>query len=83
MCHLDVVSLDGRNVECATCGARGALREDFSIEWTDLRRSVISMDEKRAHYQEIRDTARRHAALRADIEARASTYDEFDRIERP
>jgi hypothetical protein len=75
MCHLDVVPLRGRDVECATCGARGELRDDFTINWTDLRRSVISMDEKRAHYKEIRDTAQRHAALRDEIEARASRYD--------
>jgi hypothetical protein len=83
MCHLDVVPLRGRDVECATCGARGELRDDFTINWTDLRRSVISMDEKRAHYKEIRDTAQRHAALRDEVEARASGYDGYDRIVRP
>ena len=25
LCHLDVVVLHGRDVECATCGARGTL----------------------------------------------------------
>jgi multimeric flavodoxin WrbA len=83
MCHLNVVELDGRDVECATCGARGALGDDFTVQWTDLTRSVISMDEKRAHYEEIRDTAQKHAAQRDEIEARAAEYAAFDRLTRP
>ena len=66
-------------MQCATCGAIGELGDDLTIRWTDLTRSVISMDEKRAHYEEIRDTAQKHAALRDEIEARAADYDAFDR----
>src|SRR5579862_8425669 len=40
LCHLDVVVLRGRQVECATCGASGELADDFSVRWIDLRRSV-------------------------------------------
>jgi hypothetical protein len=79
LCHLNVVELHGRAVECATCGARGELTDDFSIRWTDLTSSVISMDEKRAHYEEIRDTAEKQAGMRDEIEARAADYDAFDR----
>jgi hypothetical protein len=53
------------------------------VRWTDLEASVISMSEKRAHYHEILDTAKRHAALRAEIEERASAYDGYDRFVRP
>jgi multimeric flavodoxin WrbA len=82
MCHLDVVSLRGSDVECATCGARGVL-EGGAVRWTDLDTSVISMAEKRNHFAEIRDTAARHAEQREAIEAAARAYDGFDRFSRP
>jgi multimeric flavodoxin WrbA len=83
LCHLDVVVLRGRDVECATCGARGELADDLTVRWTDLTCSVISMDEKRAHFVEIRDTAQRHAVLREQIEQAAAPYDEYDPSVRP
>jgi multimeric flavodoxin WrbA len=82
MCHLDVVTLRGSDVECATCGARGVL-EGGGVRWTDLDTSVISMTEKRNHFAEIRDTAERHAEQREAIEAAAREYDGFDRVTRP
>jgi hypothetical protein len=75
MCHLNVIDLHGRDVQCATCGAVGELGDDLTVRWTDLTLSVISMDEKRAHYEELRDTAQKHAAVREEIEARAAQYD--------
>lgn len=83
MCHLNVVVLRGRDVECATCGARGELTDDLAVRWTELESSVISMSEKRTHYREILDTAKCHAALRDEIEERASAYDGYDRFVRP
>ena len=83
MCHLDVVVLRGRDVECATCGARGQLGDGLAVHWTDLDCSVISMTEKREHYREILETAQRHAAVRDQIEAKASAYDGYDRLVRP
>jgi multimeric flavodoxin WrbA len=83
LCHLDVVELRGRSLTCATCGARGRIGDDFGVEWTDLTTSVISMAEKRAHYQEILDTAQQHAPARAEITKRASPFREFDPILRP
>jgi multimeric flavodoxin WrbA len=77
MCQLDVVVLSGREVECATCGARGRLADDFAVEWTDLTTSVISLEEKRAHYVEIVETAERHAARRSVVEHRARAYAMF------
>jgi multimeric flavodoxin WrbA len=88
MCHLDVVVMRGRDVECATCGARGSLAiEDgeISVRFSDKgkKTSVISMHEKREHFFEIQDTAKRHAELREEIESRAGAYADFDRIARP
>jgi multimeric flavodoxin WrbA len=83
MCHLDVIVLRGRDVECATCGARGELRDDLQVHWTDLSVSVISMEEKHAHSSEIQETARRHNAQRDEIEARAAEWAAYDRLARP
>jgi multimeric flavodoxin WrbA len=80
-CHLDVVVLRGRDVECATCGARGVL-EDDGVRFSD-EGSVITMREKREHFFEIQETAQRHAEQRGEIERRASVYDDFDRFARP
>jgi multimeric flavodoxin WrbA len=82
MCRLDVVVLRGTDVECATCGARGAL-DGAGVRWTDLDTSVISMAEKRKHFAEIRETAERHAEQRDAIESAARAYDDFDRLARP
>src|SRR3954452_4234921 len=80
--HLDVVVLRGREVECATCGARGTLDADGNVAFDahGLRHSVISMDEKREHFFEIQETAQRHVEQRDEIERRASAYDDFDRF---
>jgi multimeric flavodoxin WrbA len=83
MCHLDVVTLQGRSVACATCGARGRLTDDAEVEWTDLDTSVISMAEKRDHYAEILETAQRHAKVRDEITEKAAAYDSFDPVVRP
>ena len=83
MCHLDVVVLRGADVECATCGARGQLAPDLQVTWTDLSRSVISMDEKRAHAAEIQDTAGRHHQLRDQIDERARAFEAYDPTVRP
>jgi multimeric flavodoxin WrbA len=83
LCHLDAITLTGRDVRCATCGATGHLEDDLSVRWTGLDTSVISMAEKRAHYDEILETAERHAAVRDQIDAKASTYRSFDPVVRP
>jgi multimeric flavodoxin WrbA len=83
LCHLDIVELRGRSVQCATCGARGELRDDFTVHWTDLRTSVISVPEKDAHFEEILDTARRHAELRATVQQRAAAYATDDLVIHP
>ena len=83
MCHLNVVALRGADVECATCGARGLLTPDLQVTWTNLSTSVISMDEKRAHADEIQETAERHHQMRAEIEERSRAFDSYDRTVRP
>src|SRR3954462_14008806 len=76
-CHLDVVVLRGREVECATCGARGTLTED-GVRFTPDG-SVITLREKSEHFAEIRETAARHEGQRDEIEARAAKYDAYVR----
>lgn len=83
MCHLDAIVLTGREVQCATCGALGHLADGGEVTWTDLDTSVLSMAEKRAHYDEIVETAQRHAALRATVQELAAPYDSFDPVVRP
>ncbi|WP_062385571.1 flavodoxin family protein [Demequina iriomotensis] len=73
LCRLDVVVLRGAEVECATCGARGRL-EGAGVAWTDLSPSVISLEERAAHYREIVETAGAHAARAALVEERAAAY---------
>jgi multimeric flavodoxin WrbA len=83
MCHLSVVDLRGRDVICATCGATGRFTDAATVEWTDLSTSVISMDEKRAHFEEILATAARHAALADRVAERAAEYAGYDPTIRP
>lgn len=88
MCHLDVVILRGKSVECATCGARGTLHvdgEDVTVRFSErgCESSVISMAEKRAHFAEIQETAARHRGWREAIDARAAVHDRVDWLLRP
>lgn len=83
MCHLDVIELHGRDVACATCGAAGRLADDFSVEWTDLDVSVISMAERRDHYDEILETGRTQNAVRDTIDAKAAVYADVSLLVRP
>jgi multimeric flavodoxin WrbA len=83
LCHLDVITLHGTDVECATCGARGHLTSDLTVTWTDLTTSVISMDEKRAHSAEIQQTAARHAELREEIDKQAAEWDTYNPVVTP
>jgi multimeric flavodoxin WrbA len=84
VCHLSVFALRGGTaVECAACGAGGALRivdgqavVDFAPE--GLEQSVISRDEKLAHFHEVQETAARHAPHRAEIDRRKQDYLAWD-----
>jgi hypothetical protein len=78
MCHLSAIEVRGREVECVTCGARAELAAEPELRWTDLTTSVISMDEKRAHFAEVLETAKNQAGRREEIEAAAASYEEWD-----
>ena len=84
VCHLSVVALRGGTAaECAVCGAAGRLRvgggEVFlDVEPAGLARSVISVEEKHAHFREVQETAARHAPHRAEIERRKAEYLAWD-----
>ena len=68
-----MIVLRGREVECATCGARGVLDGD-GVRFTP-EGSVITLAEKEEHFREIRETAARarRAARRDRGSRRAST----------
>lgn len=83
MCHLSVVELHGADVICAACGSRGTLNADFTVRWTNLDTSVISMAERADHSDEIGQTAAEHAPHREYIQARAAEFAAYDRTIRP
>lgn len=83
LCHLSMVTVSGTDVECAVCGAAGRLAVQDGepvVRFDDpagLERSVISMAEKRAHFVEVQETAAAQRPLAAEIETRASVYEQF------
>ena len=68
-----MVSVDGTDVECATCGAAGRLAVQDGeplIRFDDpagLERSIIWMAEKRAHFLEVQETAAAQRPLAEEI----------------
>ena len=86
MCHLSVVVVSGDSVECATCGAGGRLvasADGASIHFDHPERSIVTMDEKRAHFFELQQTAAAQVPLAKEIERGAAAYAAFDRIVTP
>jgi multimeric flavodoxin WrbA len=88
LCHLSVIDVrSGGVVECATCGAEGRMAADasaddgVSIRFDDpagLAKSVIAMEEKRIHSEEILATAAAHAARADEVEAGAAPFRNWD-----
>ena len=77
LCHLSVVVVSGDSVECATCGAGGRLIVENGkslIELNDRERSIIGVNEKRAHFVELQETAAAQVPLAEEIERRAAAY---------
>jgi multimeric flavodoxin WrbA len=80
LCHLDVIELRGRAVECASCGAAGRLEigDDGGplvvFDADGLEKSVNHLVEKRAHSEEILETAARHAARAEQVAAGAAPF---------
>jgi multimeric flavodoxin WrbA len=82
LCHLSVVVVNGDDVECATCGAGGRLvvvDGAARITFDRLTRSVALIDEKRAHFAEVQETAAAQGPLAEEIARRAAAYAEYDR----
>lgn len=82
LCHLSVVVVNGSEVECATCGAGGRLEVSEGatrFEFDRLSQSVATLDEKRAHFAEVQETAAAQGPLAEEIARRAAVYTEFDR----
>ena len=91
LCHLSVIDVlpgDGGAVECATCGAGGRLvfvgdgggRVEVRFDDPErLARSILTMDEKRAHFAEVMDTGAAQGARAAEIDRLAKRYATFDR----
>ena len=82
LCHLSVVVVHGDAVECATCGAGGRLIvEDGKsfIEFNHPERSIVGMEEKRAHFVELQETAAAQVPMADEIARRAAAYRGFDR----
>ena len=85
LCHLSVVTVSGQALECATCGAGGRLVVEEGaarVRFDDpdgLKRSVATLDEKRAHFAEVQETAAIQGPLAEEIERRAAAYAAFDR----
>jgi len=89
LCHLSIVAVNGEEVECATCGAGGRLvvseRGSPVVQFdpAGLARSVKTLEEKRAHFAEVQETASVQGSMAAEIDRRAAMYAEFDRRIRP
>jgi multimeric flavodoxin WrbA len=82
LCHLSVVVVNGAAVQCATCGAGGrVVIEDGAarFRFDHPERSVITMDEKRAHFVELQETAAAQGPLADEIERRSREHGAFDR----
>lgn len=83
LCHLSVVVVRGADIECAACGAAGVLRVRDGVPVLEfpadgLRQSVLSMEEKIAHFHEVQETAASHAPQREAIAARVAEYAAWD-----
>jgi multimeric flavodoxin WrbA len=89
VCHLSVVALrGGTTVECGGCGAGGTLRIEggeavLDFPTAGLAQSVISREEKLAHFHEVQATAAQHAPHRAEIDRRRQEYLAWDPRIRP
>lgn len=49
------------------------------VRFDRLERSVATLDEKRAHFVEVQETAATQGPLAEEIARRAAAYTEFDR----
>ncbi len=83
LCHLSVVEITGTSVECASCGAAGRLEvragtAQVVFDPAGLEHSVIALAEKRAHAEEILQTAAAHAQRADEVADGAAAYAGWD-----
>jgi len=83
LCHLSVIVVRGDGIECATCGAGGAMRivdgsVVFDFPEAGRAQSILSLAEKLDHFHEVQATAASHAPRRADIERAREQAAEWD-----
>lgn len=83
LCHLSLIAVRGDVAECGACGAEGRaeirdgrLHVAFGPE--GLEKSVLHPVEKRAHSEEILETAARHAARAEEVATGAAAFDGWD-----
>ncbi|HVP03406.1 MAG TPA: NAD(P)H-dependent oxidoreductase [Solirubrobacteraceae bacterium] len=75
LCHLSAVAIDGTSVECVTCGAGGTLVVQDgapAVRFDAPQRSVVTLAEKRAHFEEVQRTAAAQAPRAEEIDRRAA-----------
>ena len=84
LCHLSLISVRGERSPSAAAAAPRAARSYVTAAWGSsstpegLEKSVLHPVEKRAHSEEILQTAARHAALADEVAARAAPFAEWD-----
>ena len=84
MCHLDVITLRGTAVECATCGAEGELAgSEVRFTPEGCAKSVLSIAEKHEHFLEVQETAAQQFARAGEIEERAARHRALHRLVAP
>ncbi|THG31613.1 flavodoxin family protein [Naasia lichenicola] len=88
LCHLSVIVLRPDGIECASCGAVGALelvdgRPVPRFDEAGLAQSVLSIAEKLDHFHEVQATAAAHAPRRIEIERERERSAAWDPSIRP
>lgn len=78
-CYLNIISFEGDEVACATCGARGVQR-GTSIDWVNTAPSILNMSERLEHFEEIQETAVRQRSLTEEIHARVAETPTLDYV---
>jgi multimeric flavodoxin WrbA len=79
LCHLSLIAFRGDVAECGGCGAEGRAemcdgRVEIVFAPEGLQKSVLHPVEKRAHSEEILDTAAKHGARVEEIAAGADPF---------
>lgn len=87
-CHLSVFEIFPNHVVCATCGARGTLvaaggRVGVKFDAAGVGQSILTIEEKLAHFAEVQSTAARHSKMAELVADGVARYDHLDWRRRP